>query len=145
MTINTLVIVQDSREQTPWSFPGIPVRVAALPAGDYSVAGLESVFSIERKELNDLVACITFERERFERELARGACLRSLYLLVESDLSTIEAGRYRSKVSPNAVIGSLVAWLARFPNLKTLFAGSRAGGQRLAGRILSREWIEAQK
>jgi len=66
------VIIIDSREQTPLQFTRLEARVATLPSGDYSIAGLEELFAVERKSIPDLVACCTGQnRERFERELHR--------------------------------------------------------------------------
>jgi DNA excision repair protein ERCC-4 len=62
-------IVVDSREQAPFLFEGYGAEVAqgTLTAGDYSLAGLESLVAVERKSLSDLVACLGRERDRFER------------------------------------------------------------------------------
>lgn len=137
-------IVIDSREQLPYKFAETSM-VKALPVGDYSLEGMESRFCIERKELNDLIGCVTHDRNRFCREIQKAAMLKTFYLLIEADLSDLEAGRYRSKVHPNSVIGSLLAWAARFPNFKPIFAGTRQASERTAARILRREFIEASR
>jgi ERCC4-type nuclease len=43
------VIVIDSREQEPLSFTRLRSVVGTLTSGDYSVAGLEELFAVERK------------------------------------------------------------------------------------------------
>ena len=73
-------LIVDSREQSPFSFKGpryedVTVEVGTLTVGDYSLAGLTDKVAVERKSLPDLVACLGRERERFERELQRGAAL----------------------------------------------------------------------
>lgn len=64
-------IAVDTREQAPYRFAGEPVASATLAAGDYSLAGLEHLIAVERKELGDLVGCMTHDRDRFKRELQR--------------------------------------------------------------------------
>lgn len=142
-TMATVII--DTREQLPYSFPAGPVVVRALQVGDYSIEGLEGVFAIERKSLSDLIGVITFGRERFLREIERAASLKTFYLLIEANLADIEAGNYRSKATPESIIGSLLAWVARFPNFKPIFGGNRRSSERLAEKILRRELIESSR
>ena len=47
----------------------------ALPAGDYSVAGLEGVVAVERKTLDDFVSTVIHSRARFREELRKLAGL----------------------------------------------------------------------
>jgi len=111
-------IVIDSREQTPLNFKikdfEIPTLVKALPTADYSVKGLEQHIAVERKSLPDLVACVTRERERFEKELQRLQAYPTRLLVIESTWSEIEAGNYRSKTNPQSVVGSLISWQERY-------------------------------
>ena len=58
-----LVIVTDSREQTPLVFTRFPTITAGLVTGDYSVRGLEDHFAIERKSIADLVGSVIQGRE----------------------------------------------------------------------------------
>jgi ERCC4-type nuclease len=63
-------IIQDSREQRPLPFSDdVPVVIAGLRAGDYSILGMETDVALERKNIDDLCMCVTSERDRFEREL----------------------------------------------------------------------------
>jgi DNA excision repair protein ERCC-4 len=55
------VIVVDTREQDPLSFQRLQTVSGTLSTGDYSVAGLENLFSVERKTVLDLVGCCTGE------------------------------------------------------------------------------------
>jgi DNA excision repair protein ERCC-4 len=109
------VIVVDTREQEPLVFTRLPSRIGTLYTGDYSVAGLESLMVIERKSLADLVGCCVGEsRERFERELHRARGYRFKRLLVVGSEDDILAGRYRARVSPASVLGTLGAFEARY-------------------------------
>src|SRR5260370_30850848 len=77
------VIVVDTREQEPLSFHRLKAVCGTLISGDYSVAGLEELFAVERKTVSDLVGCCMGEnRERFERELHRLRGFRFKRLLV---------------------------------------------------------------
>jgi len=134
-------IVVDSREQRPYLFSGHQVVRAALPTGDYSIQGLENLVAVERKELGDLVNCCTFERERFERELARGADLKHFAIVIEASMGMIEEGRYRSKATPAAILGSLAAWSIRY-GVGIWLAGSRESAERLVLRIMRHAWKE---
>src|ERR1700757_1958282 len=117
------MIVVDTREQLPLPFSRLKTRAGALVTGDYSVAGLESLFAIERKSIGDLVGCCVGEnRERFERELHRLRGYHFARLLVIGTRGEIEMQRYRSKISPRSVLGSLAAWEVRY--LPVVFAAT---------------------
>jgi ERCC4-type nuclease len=76
------VIVIDTREQDPLVFSRLQSVRGTLTTGDYSIAGLESLFAVERKSISDLVGCCMGDsRQRFERELhrLRGFRLRNLH------------------------------------------------------------------
>ncbi|EKD93169.1 MAG: hypothetical protein ACD_28C00221G0002 [uncultured bacterium] len=143
LTLSMPNIVIDSREQRPYSF-GLPSVVTALPTGDYSLVGLESMAAIERKELSDLINCITFKRARFERELDRASSFRRFWVLIEGTIDQIERGKYRSKVSSESVLGSIAAWENRY-NVRFVFAGNRQTGERTAKRLLIHAWKEIMK
>jgi ERCC4-type nuclease len=51
------VLVIDSREQAPLAFERLESVRGTLRTGDYSVRGLEDLFSVERKTVADLVGC----------------------------------------------------------------------------------------
>ena len=85
-----------------------------LPSGEYLLAGKVAV---ERKmSLDELCQCFTHDRARFEREFerARSAGAR-LYLLIENaSWELAYNGKYRSKMTPSALVGSIMAWQARY-------------------------------
>jgi DNA excision repair protein ERCC-4 len=104
-------IIVDTREQEPYSFD---LRLAnaerrALPAGDYSVAGLEGVVAVERKTLDDFVSTVIHGRERFLAELRKLGGYRAACVVVEANLVDALQKRYRSAANPNAVLGSALA------------------------------------
>src|SRR5208282_6722518 len=108
------VIIVDSREQTPLVFKNLPARPGTLATGDYSVAGGEELFSVERKSIPDLISSCTVERERFERELHRLRGFRFARLLVVGSEAEIRAHSYRSNAKPKAILHSLWAFEARY-------------------------------
>jgi len=108
-------IMIDTREQDPLPIARLPVFRGGLYTGDYSVAGLEGAFAIERKSIADLGSCCAASnRERFENELHRLRGFRFRRLFVIGTREEIEAGAYRSNVQPAAVLGTLAAFEVRY-------------------------------
>ena len=128
-------IVVDSREQTPLVFTKLPARVGTLTTGDYSVAGCEEVFAVERKTVADLVSCcMSGNRERFEREMHRLRGYRFKRLMIIGHRIEIEQHRYRSNILPQSILGSLGAWEIRY-DLPVVWADTPE-----AGAVLVERW-----
>lgn len=137
------MIIIDTREQKPLTF-GLPSERGTLPTGDYSLAGLEDSIAIERKSVNDLVGCLKGkERERFERELARGADMDYFALVIEADLADLASGNYRSRMTPKSVIQSLMAFSVRY-RLPVFFCPGRAYAARVVESLLAKYVKEMQ-
>ena len=109
-------IVVDTREQTPWVFETPAVR-RTLKTGDYSVLSLEALIAIERKSLGDLVQSLTWERERFVREVERLAEFRWRAIIVEAHMGDVTHGRYRTRATPQSLIASTLAISAEQPRI----------------------------
>jgi len=108
-------VVIDTREQEPLPIERLPSIRAGLLTGDYSVAGLENLFAVERKSIADLVSCAAASnRGRFENELHRLRGFRFRRLLIVGDRGEIERGEYRSAIKPAAVLGTLAAFEVRY-------------------------------
>lgn len=123
-----LRIVVDTREQRALSFecwPDIEVVGAKLEAGDYSIVGYEDRFTLERKSISDLVGSLTSGRDRFRREMERLSDYEFKAVLVEGAMLTVAAGRYRSKASPESILGSLNSWWVRY-GVPTIWCGDPA-------------------
>ena len=147
-----MVVLVDTREQDT---ARLRVRLkdmkckherCKLDFGDYSakvpVNGewLTLNVAIERKmDLDELAQCYCNGRKRFEREFERAQIAGAkIYLLVEN--ATWEdayMGNYRSKMSPQALIASILAWLSRY-RCQVIFCRQRTSG-RLISDILYRE------
>ena len=106
-----ITLIADTREQDEYSFDSrlVVVERRALPAGDYSVAGLEGVVAVERKTLDDFVSTVIHSRERFREELRKLTGYRAACVVVEAGLLKVLQGRYRGGAHPNAVLGSALA------------------------------------
>jgi DNA excision repair protein ERCC-4 len=117
-------IIVDTREVQPLVFSRLESRAGTLQTGDYSIAGLEHLFSVERKSVSDLVGCcVGANRERFERELHRLRGFRFRRLLVIGQEDTIHLGRYHSSINPKAVFATLNAFEVRY-DLPIVFAST---------------------
>ena len=107
-------IVIDTREQQPLPIAACPSERGTLLSGDYSFAGAEHLFSVERKTIPDLVRSLTMERDRFMRELERLRGYRFARLLIIGCVGDIEMGHYRSRVTPKAILHSLYSIEAKY-------------------------------
>jgi DNA excision repair protein ERCC-4 len=140
------VIVVDTREQDPLAFQRLASVRGTLQTGDYSVSGLEDLFSIERKTISDLVGCCMGDnRERFERELHRLRGFRFKRLLVVGSEGEILAGEYHSNIKPQAVLATLCAFEVRY-DLPVVFVPTPEAAARLIERwafYFVRETVEA--
>jgi DNA excision repair protein ERCC-4 len=128
----TPTIVIDSREQTPLVFTRLPSVRGTLHTADYSLTGAETSFAVERKSLDDLAACCTGEnRQRFERELHRLRGFRFRRLAVIGTRADVQAGKYRSGVSPKAVLSTLAAFEVRYDVPVCWFASATEAAEQI--------------
>ena len=109
-------IIVDSREQTPFNFKDYPVEVetGTLMSGDYSIPGFEDRVAVERKSLDDLLGCLTHDRDRFIREMQRLRGFESVAVVVEAPFDQLVDGRYRSKMPPASAVQSVISFMAVF-------------------------------
>jgi ERCC4-type nuclease len=121
-----VTIVIDTREQEGYSFdPRLAATVRrALPAGDYSVAGLENIVAVERKSLDDFVSTVIHSRARFRKELRKLAEYRAACVVVEAGLLEVLLHRYRGDAHPAAVVGSALSIILDF-RVPVFFCSSR--------------------
>jgi ERCC4-type nuclease len=143
----SIIAIVDTREQTPLDLPRIRTESGTLTTGDYSVRGLEHVVAVERKSLDDLVACCGRERDRFDREVQRLLAYPVRALVVEAYWTDIEASNWRGKLTTRQVGSSLISWLVR--GLPVVMAGDRERAGRIVSAILRRaaihRWREARQ
>ena len=143
-----MTILIDTREQRPFTFEheryDVQIQPGTLITGDYSLRGLEDKVAVERKSLPDLVQCLGRERERFERELQRGAALDAFAVVVEGSWSDLANGNFRSQLNPHAACQSVLAFMSRY-RVPFLFAGSRAAAEYVTWGFLRRYREGARK
>ena len=81
-------IVVDSREQMPWEFGYHTTSKRKLDTGDYSIEGMESIFTIERKmSVSEIANNIT--ENRFKDVLNRLSKIPHAYMIMEFDIEDI--------------------------------------------------------
>lgn len=161
--LESFVVLRDSREQDTararkrYKSIGVPCEKATLSYGDYTYNAMlpdgrplhdtsKTVLplcAIERKmDLDELEQCFTRGRDRFRREFERAAensC--RMYLIVENATwENLLAGKYRSKMNPNAYIASIIAWMIRH-DISVIFCKEETTG-RVIREILYRDLKE---
>jgi ERCC4-type nuclease len=129
----------------------LPTETRGLAFGDYSVTsdgpeglGMTFDFAIELKRIPDLVKCCTSDRERFELQLARLRGVHFARLLILGHPVEIETGRYRSGVSPKAILGSISALEARH-GVAVIWITEPRDAARWIARAAYFHWREAAK
>ena len=152
--LESMVCLVDTREQ---GTPRLRARLKEigfswerkkLNFGDYSVKcdaiDLSETIAVERKmDLDELCNCYCKERKRFEREFERAKQAGAkVYLLIEDgSWEDAYSGKYRSRMSPESLVASIQAWLARY-NCQVIFCRQHTTGK-LIHDILYRELKEA--
>ena len=141
---NNLVAIIDTREQAPLDLEkyGIAVERRTLAWGDYSIKGLEKIVTIERKSIEDFTVCCGNERGRFEREILalRGYPVRGI--ICEFKFSDVLDHRYRSKIEPASVIGSIERWMIM--GIPFIMAETPAGAAWIMAGMLKKIWQDFQ-
>lgn len=132
-----MLIIVDNREQKLFSFRGYEcdIEKGSLPTGDYSLAGFTDRIAIERKELSDLIQCLSWERERFSREMQRARGYDFFAVIIEASWQELAQGNYRSKMRPQAACQSVMAFMARY-GIPFFFAGNRRTAEYVSYSLL---------
>ena len=137
-------LIVDSREKTPLVFE-YPSVVRGLYSGDYSFVGAEHSFAVERKTLDDLAAsCVKSRRATFENELLRLRGYHFRRLLITATEADIHEHNYRSNMSPNALLGSVLTFEVRY-NIPLVWEPDVGAAARLVERWAQRFAREAVK
>lgn len=136
-------IIIDTREQRPWRFTGPSRRATVATGADYTLEGAETEIGIERKSLEDLVGSITAGKERFARSIAALKTRRWRCVIVESSISCVIGGMYRSRISPSAVLGAVCAICA--DGVPVYFNDDAGHAAQFAERWLLKCWQRLQR
>src|SRR5207245_7335857 len=144
-------LLVDTREQHPFNFSRFRgwfagVEKKALPLGDYSVAGLEDVCVVERKDLSDLVHSCTADRIAFVKRLKLMAIYPHRLLVVTSTLSQVKSPYPHTGVDPNRTTQFLIAVLA-WLQVPVLCSDTHELGEEFVGSYLYQvhlyHWLES--
>ena len=154
-TLDSMVLLVDSREKPTaeakkrWESFGVPYRIQALKSGDYAAEfvlpngetfSLENHAVIERKlGISEICGNFCQNRARFIREFERikEAGARAYVVIEGASWEAIYNHRYRSQMSPQALVASLTAWMARY-NAHIIFCKAETF-PKLCREILYRE------
>jgi ERCC4-type nuclease len=107
----------------------------SLMTGDYTVAGLEDVLTIERKTLGDAVSTVIHQWTRFRKTLYRMAGMECAIVVIEASVSDVLEHKYESDAEPASVLGKLNS-ITIDHNIPVVFAGDRATAETFAERFL---------
>lgn len=163
VTANFTVLRDDRESDAGWTFAGmterrakkdylvvVPLRDKRLMTGDYTIAGLEEMVCIERKQIGDLFASLSAprsdpgRRERFKAEHERMASMIAAgghaAVIIEAKLSDVwENPPLESGLNPNSVLGTFHGWAIRF-GVSWVFAGGRREAEIAAYGRLKAAW-----
>lgn len=137
------IIAIDTREQRPFEFRGLGVQIytnrQTLKTGDYSLVGFERRICVERKSKLDLYKSVTHDRQRFERELQRMSRMQRACVIVECSVAEIQMGTEISRVSPENIVLTAIAWSGRY-RVPWFFMPDRAEAERATYDFLRFAW-----
>ena len=148
-----LLITIDTREKRPWEFGElrerrlIETRWEKCSAGDYMVEipcepDKSEYISIERKQLDDYIRCITSDWFRFKEQLKNmvSVCATGCgCVVVEADWNDIEKKRYQQIGVPQVRI------LAATANISTNFVPVYFAGKRENAMTFAYYWLKQTK
>jgi ERCC4-type nuclease len=130
-----LIVVVDTREQSPWEFEAVPTVRRALKFGDYALRGGERLCAVERKSAVDLAGTLAGGFARMVREFKRAADAGArLFLLTECTFLDFEG--VVAKWSPGKSARSAVARFAAETGVVPLFCGTRKRAASMALALL---------
>lgn len=146
-------IIIDGREKAPYTFTGlradadkqcrplaVPTQWGYLDAGDYSIAGMESLVAVERKSLEDLYSTLGQHRTRFEAEHERLASLTFAAVVIEADWPKIlRRPPERSRLLPKTVFRTAMSWTVRY-GVPWIAAGDRRLAEITTFELLRKFW-----
>lgn len=139
-------IIVDTREQLPWEFGFHTTSRKKLDTGDYSIQGMESIFTIERKmSVSEIATNIT--ENRFKDVLNRLSQIPHAFLIMEFDIEDIYTFPVGSdipkkmwdklRIKGNYIIKILLEASINH-NIHLLFCGDSSNAERTAISLIKR-------
>jgi len=146
MNINDFTIIIDTREQTPWEFEHYTTANHKLDTGDYSIQGLEHLFTIERKKsVSEIANNIT--EPRFKDVLQRLQQFQHKFILLEFTLnnvldypvgSTVPKKMWNTmKITGKYILKHLTEINIKY-GIHTIYCGNRDNAEEVALSIMKR-------
>jgi hypothetical protein len=146
MNINDFTIIIDTREQTPWEFEHYTTANHKLDTGDYSIQGLEHIFTIERKKsVSEIANNIT--EPRFKDVLDRLQKFQHKFILLEFTLnnvldypvgSTVPKKMWNTmKITGKYILKHLTEINIKY-GIHTIYCGNRDNAEEVALSIMKR-------
>lgn len=121
------VVIVDTREQLPYKFnnPALadmgiltPTVIDTLHTGDYSIAGHENEFTVERKNRNDFYGSFfSKERDREKKKIERMGCLDFKAYVIECTENTLLnplTANFSVNINPNSIKGTLASLVVKY-------------------------------
>lgn len=139
-------IIVDTREQMPWEFGFHTTSKKKLNTGDYSIEGMESIFTIERKmSVSEIATNIT--ENRFKDVLERLSKIPHAYIIMEfniEDIYTFPVGSDipkkmwdKLRIKGNYIMKILLE-ASMNNNIHLLFCGDASNAERTAISLIKR-------
>jgi ERCC4-type nuclease len=150
LTAPRAVVLVDTREQMPFNFSRFSgwfarVEKKALKVGDYTIAGLEDICAVERKDLADLIHSFTVDRPVFINRLRLMSSFPHRLLVVSAPLSQVKSPYSYSNINPNRILQSLIAVFAGL-NIPFLCTETHELGEEVVASYLYQvhlyDWLE---
>jgi ERCC4-type nuclease len=154
------ILIQDTNEQKPlfdsrrlglqypWTPPNLTIVERSIDDGDYSIDGYTHLFSVERKQMSDLMGYIGKERtarttpkmQRFRDMINNGGWVA---LVIEASEEDVLKGHSLSELQPEQIRMALVSFEVRY-GIRTYYNRDRRNVSRW---VLDRaiKWFETQK
>jgi hypothetical protein len=146
MKSDEFTIIIDTREQQPWGFDQYVTANRKLDTGDYSIEGLEKIFTIERKKsVTEIVNNIS--EDRFKKELVRMAGYPHKFLLLEFTIqdvlnypigSTVPKKMWSQLKITNKYIMKFLSQIPIEYNVHVMFCGNSSSAEEMALSIIKR-------
>lgn len=147
------ILLVDTRERTPWDFSNDEefgeIKHTKVDAGDYTIEGMETIITIERKASADELLNNFYEnKDRILAEFDRMKDYKFKFIVVEQDLETVmnpqsyyinrSKKNRRSPMVPVAVVMENLINIMLEHNVHVIFAGSKAA--KITKRLLLRAY-----
>ncbi len=141
-------VIIDDREKLPYGLKADKIERKRLLVGDYTLEGLESILTIERKaSVAEIAANIT--NKNFLTEMTRMESFQYGFVVCEFSIDDILSFPRNSgvpkhlwkdlRVNAGYIMRVLTGYMVTF-NTKMIFAGNRNNAQRVTATILHQIW-----